>query len=190
MQVHAGIPVKDLQDKARLLIGKEIPDSPIHKSIQNRSLFQADRKDHILRNDDTQRHRAEPVLLISFFDDRNIYQDQGVIIFHLNTRSLFFIQRCPKIILINMIFVGCFQNFCSRGIGKHHPAALRRFIQLMNMPVYGPENLYHDSITPFDHPQNRQSIERFFMALLSPLYVFRPSLSITALIFFKRFKKP
>ena len=66
---------------------------------------------------------------------------------------------------------------------------ISNLFSLMNMPVYSPENLYHDSIAPFDHPQNRQSIELFSMALLSPLYVFQTFLSIAARIFFKRFNK-
>ena len=84
-QVHTCISVKDLKDKTCLHIGKKAADPSLHKSGQNRRVLQTDGNDHGTGNNDTKRNGSIPVLIITFLDHRNIYQDQCIIILNFDT---------------------------------------------------------------------------------------------------------
>ena len=117
LQKEGGVLVKDLKDEPGFHIRMEILHSSVHKCRQNRGLFQAYGDDGLLCGDDSKRNGHIPVLSTALLDRRNIHQNQGVIIFHLDTGPFFLIQRCPNVIRINSVGLRNFQNFCGSWIG-------------------------------------------------------------------------
>ena len=134
-QVHTGIAVKNLQDEACLHISKEITYTAFHKACQNLCILQTYRKYHFVGNNDTKWDRTVPVFVITFFDHRNIDQNQSVSILHLNTRPFFFIQRSPQIINFDLKLFRYFKYFCCCRICQGNPTAILRFLNFVNGTV-------------------------------------------------------
>ena len=143
MQVHSGIAVQDLQNESGFHIGKEITYSSLHKPGKHLGILQTYGKNHLLGNNNTKRDSAIPVLVIAFLDHRNIYQDQCIIIFHFNTRTLFLIQRSAKIIYFDSESFGHLKDLSCSGIGHCNPAILLWFLNLMDRTLYCLKNPYH-----------------------------------------------
>ena len=144
MQVHSRIAIQNLQNKSGLHIGKKVPHPSFHKTGKYLRILQAYGNDHFPGNYNTQRDGAVPVLVITFLNDRNIYKYQGVIIFHFDTRTLFFIKRCPKIIHFNSKSLGYLKYLSCSRIGHRNPAILLWLLDFMNCPFYCLENPYHN----------------------------------------------
>ena len=103
LQELGGIFIENLQDKPGFHEGVEIPHPSVHKGSEHRGLLQADRNQHILGGDDSQRDGDKPVLAVALLYGRNVHQNQGVFILHLYTGPLFLIQRRPQMVRINLI---------------------------------------------------------------------------------------
>ena len=143
MQEQRSISVQNLQNKPCSLIGKEISHPTIHKGTEHRRIFQTNGKDHLIGHYDTHGNCSIPVLIISFLNDGNIHQNQGVIILHLNTGALLLIQRRSQMIYIDPIGFSDLHQLRSSGINQRDPASFLCFIDLMYVVVNRSENFNH-----------------------------------------------
>ena len=121
LQELGGIFIENLQDKPGFHEGVEIPHPSVHKGSEHRCFLQADRNQHILGGDDSQRDGDKPVLAVALLYGRNVHQNQGVFILHLYTGPLFLIQRRPQIVQIDLVFFCHHLKFCSVRIRHHDP---------------------------------------------------------------------
>ena len=126
----------------------EIPDSPVHKGRQNRRLLQADRDQNFVGGDNAHGDRHKPVFAASLLDGRDVHQDQGVAILHLDSGALLLIQRGLDVIRINLVHVRNIHDLRGRRVGHRDPAARLKLILLMHYSIFCLKNTNHANSPP------------------------------------------